>query len=257
MRLWPAILSFVFFIFAMLLPAVLWGQILNALGIRLTYLKHIRNYCISNVAKRIPGTVWYVASRAQLYKEDGIDLKLTALASGIEMALITLSGTLVSAVFAFNIILDQRINPWSLVAAFLIGCIFIHPRVVQFVFRLLKVEATMFSYKDILLWLIWYLVLWVIGGIVLFLIGNAVTPIPIQNLGYVIGSWALVGVLSSLLFFSPSNLGITEIGLSLLLGQIMPLSVGVVIAIAARILIILFEIIWASIFLGHKALKQS
>ena len=253
-RLWPAIVSFFSFSLALFLAAVLWGWILNTLGSQLDYRKHIQYYCISNVAKRIPGTLWYIASRAQFYKEENIDIKLTSLASGVEMALITLSGILASSLFAIPIILSYNVSPWSLAVIFLMGCFLIHPRIMARIFRLFKVEATMFNYRDIILWLLSYGLLWIIGGIVLFSIGNAITPITFQNLGYVIGSWALVGILSTLLFFSPSNLGVTEIGLSLLLGQIMPFSVGVIIAILARLLIIFYEIMWAFFFLGYRSL---
>jgi hypothetical protein len=92
-----------------------------------------------------------------------------------------------------------------------------------------------------------YVFIWIIGGILLYAIVNILYDLPVAHLGYVIGSWSIVGFLSSLLLFSPSNLGITEVGLSILLSAIMPSSIAVVIAIFARILLISYEIVWAGI----------
>jgi hypothetical protein len=115
------------------------------------------------------------------------------------------------------------------------------------------VEATQFGYRRTVQWLIAYIPAWILGGIVLFIIANSFIPLPLHQIGYVIGSWSLVGILSYLLFFSPSNLGVTEVGLSLLLANIMPSPIAVVLAITTRIAIILYEIIWALIWLNVKS----
>lgn len=251
-RIGPALLSFVLFSLGLLLVAAVWAWILNTLGARLSYLKHIRYYCIANIAKRIPGTIWYIASRAQMYKQDGVSRKLTSIASGVELAVGLMSGILASLFFALPTIVNYRISPFVFAGAFVLGVILTHPRVMQRLFRLVRVEIKVFSYKRILGWLATYFLVWILGGGVLFAIGNAITPIPFQYLGYFIGSWSLVGVLSSLLLLSPSNLGVTEIGLSLLLAKIMPAPIAVIISIAARVLMILFEGIWAVFFLWIK-----
>jgi hypothetical protein len=121
--------------------------------------------------------------------------------------------------------------------------------VIARVFRIFKVAETDIKYKNILSWLFIYSLAWILGGIVLFLIGNVVTNISIQQIGYFIGGWSLVGVLSTTVFFLPTNMGITEIGLSLVLSNIMPSSIAVIIAILARLLMIFFEVIWAAAWL--------
>ena len=122
----------------------------------------------------------------------------------------------------------------------------------DWIFRLLKVEASEFSYLEILKWLITYIFAWILGGLLLFSLGNSITTIPIENLPYIIGSFGLVNLLSLAFFFLPTNLGITEVGLSLLLANIMPSSVAVVVAIAFRLVVILYEIVWALISIAAK-----
>ena len=251
----PALYLLSFFVFSidLFLVAMIWGWIMNTIGKRLDYQKHIRYYIISNIAKRIPGTLWYIASRAQFYQKEGIDYRLTSLASGIELAVSIMSGVLVSLLFAIPIVLNYGLNPLVLAGILLVGILLLHPRVTDWIFRLLKVEATQFGYQRTIQWLIAYVPAWIFGGIVLFIIANSFIPIPLHQIGYVIGSWSLVGIVSYLLFFSPSNLGVTEVGLSLLLANIMPAPIAVILAITTRIAIILYEIIWALIWLNVKS----
>jgi len=251
----PALYLLSFFVFSidLFLVAMIWGWIMNTIGKRLDYQKHIRYYIISNIAKRIPGTLWYIASRAQFYQKEGIDYRLTSLASGIELAVSIMSGVLVSLLFAIPIVLNYGLNPLVLAGILLVGILLLHPRVTDWIFRLLKVEATQFGYRRTIQWLIAYVPAWIFGGIVLFIIANSFIPIPLHQIGYVIGSWSLVGIVSYLLFFSPSNLGVTEVGLSLLLANIMPAPIAVILAITTRIAIILYEIIWALIWLNVKS----
>ena len=251
----PALYLLSFFVFSidLFLVAMIWGWIMNTIGKRLDYQKHIRYYIISNIAKRIPGTLWYIASRAQFYQKEGIDYRLTSLASGIELAVSIMSGVLVSVLFAIPIVLNYGLNPLVLAGILLVGILLLHPRVTDWIFRLLKVEATQFGCQRTIQWLIAYVPAWIFGGIVLFIIANSFIPIPLHQIGYVIGSWSLVGIVSYLLFFSPSNLGVTEVGLSLLLANIMPAPIAVILAITTRIAIILYEIIWALIWLNVKS----
>jgi uncharacterized membrane protein YbhN (UPF0104 family) len=248
----PIFLSFLVFSLVLFWVSIVWGWIINNLGMKLSYAKHIRYYIVSNLAKRIPGTIWYVASRIQLYGSDGINLKITALASGIEMVFITLAGILVVFLFSTQTLVQHHISPIILMIFFLLGLVLLHPKVIKWILLRRKVEAKTLSYKFIIKGILSYVFSWILGGIILFEIGNIIHPISIGNLPYFINCWTLVGIISTLLFFSPSNFGITEIGLSLLLSKIMPSPIAVLVAIASRIFMIAYEIIWASFFLWLK-----
>jgi hypothetical protein len=248
----PLLLSFVIFSVALFWVSVIWGWIINHFSKKLVFHKHIRFYIISNLAKRIPGTVWYLASRFQLYNTEGLDLKITAIASGLEMVLITLAGILVTLLFASQTLLEYHISPFIFIIIFIVGLVIIHPKVIQWALRLKSVEIQSFNYQFVIKGIAAYVISWILGGAVLFETGNLIYPIGIENLPYFITSWSLVGILSTILFFSPSNLGITEIGISLLLSKVVPSSIAVLIAISTRILMILFEILWAGVFLWIK-----
>jgi hypothetical protein len=253
----PIFLSFIIFSIALFWVAIIWGWIVNNLGQKLSYAKHIRYYIVSNLAKRIPGTIWYVASRFQFYVSEGIDIRITALASGIEMVLITLAGIIVVLVFSAQTLAEYHISPILFSLIFLLGLLILHPKVIQWFLHRRKIESNALNYIIIIKGIIFYGISWILGGIVLFEFGNIIYPISIDNSTYFIASWALVGILSTILFFSPSNFGITEIGLSLLLSRIVPASIAVLIAVLSRILMILYEILWVVLYLWLKPLPKT
>jgi hypothetical protein len=220
--------SFVIFSLDLLLVVIVWAWIMNS------------------ILKRIPGTIWYIAGRAQFYKFDEISGKLTSVASGIEYSISVLSSIFVSILFAIPIISRYSYSPYLFVLVIIIGGVMIHPRVISWILSKLKVESEALEYRLIIKSLFTYLVVWILGGLVLFFIANSIYPLQLSDLAYVVGSWSFVGFISSILLLSPSNLGLTEVGLSLLLATIMPSSFAVIVAIMSRILITIYELFWAS-----------
>jgi hypothetical protein len=221
----------------------------TSLGAQGPLVKHIRYYNIANIAKRLPGTVWYVASRTLLYKREGLNPARVIIASGIELALIVMSGIVASLVFATPTIVQWGLSGWSFGIAFAVGCIMVQPQFVGWVLHRFNIEIPFtLRYADLIKWFIIYLIVWIIGGLVLYIIGNSFAIISSTDIPYVIGCWCLTGIVSSTVFFLPSNLGVTEVTLSLLLSRIMPSSVAVVIALFVRILLFSYEVVWAIIW---------
>jgi len=246
---WPVILlTFTIFSLNLFVVALIWAWIMNTLGGKLPLLEHLRVYLISHLARRLPGTVWYVASRAVLYKQGNISAKLTMVASGMELLVMIVSGIIISLIFAVSIMASYGVGyGWFMIFAF-VGGMLLHPRIVRFVLQKSNVDLPeVFRFRMVIQWIAAYIVAWVLGGIVLYGVGNIIVEIPPINIPYLIGCWSIIGVVSTTLFFLPSNLGITEVGLSLLLTMVVPAPLAVVVALLARVLLIAFEIFWASI----------
>lgn len=225
----------------------IWVWIVTAMGAIVNLRKHFQYYCISNLARRLPGTVWYIAYRAQVYKDEGLSAKLTSLGSGIELAISIVSATLVCFVFSIPILLHYRIGLIPAVILMAISLAFLHPRLLSWIIKKLGGTINQIRYTKMLLWIGGYLLIWIAGGILLYFIGNIIYPLPLNQLPYIIGCYALVGLLSRALLFSPSNLGFTEVSLSLLLTSIMPSSMAVLVSVMNRIVVTFFDILWALI----------
>lgn len=246
-RLFPILASFGIYTLALFLVVWVWGDMMRKLGYPFGFWKHFRYLCMTNLAKRLPGTVWYIAGRAQFYKEDGVPRRVTSLMSGVEMGVTVIAGIMVGFIFGLPIFLRYQISLWA-VGAVLVGCsLFLHPRVLGLVMRRLGADVSVFGYKDLLRWVGSYLFVWIGGGGVLFFICRIFVDVEFSSLGYIIGSWSLVGLLGFVFFFSPSNLGIAELGFSFLLGAIMASPVAIIVALGVRILILVYELFWACV----------
>lgn len=242
---WALIASFLVYFIDLLLVVWIWGMIMRSLGSKVGFWQHFRSFSIANIAKRLPGTVWYVVWRGDLYKQDGLSIKATTLASGVEIAVSIFGGVLATIIFAVPILVKYPAGISVLVALVIICLIFLHPRMLGKILKLMGTDIQLFNYRLILGWIGLYFIVWVIGGIILFLISNIVYPIGLEYLGYIIGCWSLVGISSYLLYFMPSNMGFNEIGISLLLSAIMPSSFAVIVAVISRAALLIYEIIMA------------
>ena len=223
---------------------------MNALGGKVHFQKHFRFFCISNLAKRLPGTVWYIPWRGNMYKAMGISPRLVSVASGIELAVTVISGAMVCLIFAIPLLNNFKAGLWIGIILIIISLAVLHPAVIQKISRLLKIELSNCNYKDILTWIFIYFVFWIISGTLLFFVVNIFYPVPSSQLGFLIGAWTLTGVLSYSLLLLPSNFGFTEISLSLLLSIIIPSPIAVITAVGLRVLLLLYELLWAMSMMG-------
>lgn len=234
-----------------------WANIMNKLGHQLPFSKHFLSFCISALGKRLPGTFWYIAWRANLYQENNLSAKLLVLTSGVEMVAIVLAAIVISLFFSLSLINQFSYTLIGFAIIILAILFFLHPKVNQWLFKKLNVDFSRFSYKDLFFWTACYILIWPIIGLLLFTFANIFTKIDLSLIGYFIGSTALTGVLSRLFMFLPSHFGFGEVSLSLLLSGIMPSSLAVVVAVSNRILITFFEIIWALIALSVRRLIKA
>jgi uncharacterized membrane protein YbhN (UPF0104 family) len=244
---WPLIGSFFVFSINLILMSLVWRSIMSYLGYNQPIKYHFKVYWISNFLKRIPGTIWYVVGRAKLYESNSIPKRLTTIASGIEFAMLILSSFSVGLVFTMDVFVHQKKLFWIAIIVFIIALILVNPKTIKWLFLRAKIDAPSPDYKMLIEWFLVYLIVWIGNGVILFLTLNTISIVDKNNLFFVIGSVAFVNLMSSSLFFAPSNLGVSEVTLSLLLSSILPSSVSVIVAILSRALLTFFDFIWALI----------
>lgn len=250
------LLAFVVYSIILFLTSGIWAQILNSLGHVSPFRTHFFAFCISALGKRLPGTLWYIAWRANIYQDENHSTKLIVLTSGIELLAIVLAATIISIALAIPLIKQFSYSIIGFIIVLLALVVLMIPKVNKWIFSKLNVDFSKFSYKHIVIWTLQYIAVWILNGILLLSIANVFDYISISKLSYFIGSIALTGVLSRVLLFLPSNFGFGEVSLSLLLSGIMPTSLAAIVAISNRIIITAFEIIWALVALGIKTLHE-
>jgi hypothetical protein len=239
--------SFLLLIAGTLLAALVWTSLMRTLGSNVSIIDHIRYYVLSQLAKRLPGTVWYIASRSYFYREHGDSAVFVTIASSLELLISCAAGALVALLFTGFTFTSLSPFYLAILTIILMAAAFAsRPAFICWLLRRMgHRETPTIRYSHILQWLCAYILLWILGGAMLFLTATAVTPLRPHFFFYVVGSWSLVGVLSYAVFFLPNNLGFTEVGLSLLLANLVPSSFAVIIAVLTRFSILIYEVIIA------------
>jgi glycosyltransferase 2 family protein len=243
----PLILSFAIYALDLLLAILGWSIIMGQLAPQLDFREHFRIYSVTLVAGRIPGAPWHLVGRVALYKRLGVSGSVTSVAAGLETILIIVSGILSGALIGFSLPENMQQHLVWLSPILVIGLGLMHPSAVRKVLQWLghTQMAVRLRYRDMLLLLGLYVLVWQVGGGVLYMMILALYPLPWTQLPGVIGAWGLSGVVASLIFLSPTSLGIKEITLSLLLGLFIPVGLAVVIAILMRLYLTAAEFVWA------------
>jgi fatty acid desaturase len=144
---------------------------------------------------------------------------------------------------------------WALIATVGIGALLVQPRSSRWLLQKVgKVEAPQLRYSQLMFWLFFYIIAWIGSGLIFYLLAYAFTGLGSEHLPYAIGAWALVGALSTLVFFLPSNFGFTEIGLTLLMAAVMPMPVAVVLALTVRVTLTAFDLLAVGLWFGGGAI---
>jgi glycosyltransferase 2 family protein len=241
----PLIFSFLIFLVATFVAAYLWMRIATELDIRFNSFIHLKIYLTTLAARRLPGSVLHIVGRGAMYFDLGVKPTLTGFASGVEIVLILWSGILVFLISLFGLVKIEQYQVFFLIFLFVILTALMHPSTLQFLLsKLIKMkEAPKIRYKSLLAWIMGYIGLWVLGGMILSCILASIYPINNLSFYAILGAWAGGGVSGMLVAVLPSGFGLTELAISLILGQFIPPSIAVTVAILSRIILTAFDII--------------
>jgi len=258
LRLLPLVLSLALYVAGIGLAVLQWSLIMERLAGVSSLRKNAKIYSFSTLAKRLPGTYWYVAGRMLLYDAEGVAKATTATGAALELAATILAGLLVyvfSLPFCLSTYLAGLPAIWrSGYLGLLIGLlviVFLRPSVVSAVLnrlaRALGKQEVSFNFKtrDTLTWLAIHLLGWVIGGIVMYLLISALQPFPWAALPAIINMTTAAGLVGLVAFISPSGLGIKELTLAYLLSFYVPLPVAAVLSLLFRLWVIVGDFFWA------------
>ncbi|MCE7984236.1 MAG: hypothetical protein DYG89_23930 [Caldilinea sp. CFX5] len=256
---WLVIGAFLAYVFGLMMAVLVWADLMHCFGSTLPATTHMEYFCLSHLAKRLPGTVWYLAGRSYLYKQVGESLRRVTFASSVELLITFLSGMLTSLFFfGYSLTELTRLPWWGWIALAALGLLLLHPRSLHYWSQRFNIsDLPTLHFGRLLLWIALYSLAWIVGGLILFVVCNLVIAVPLSHLPYLIGCWSLIGTLAFLVLFLPSNLGFSEVGLSLLLATIVPSALAVVIAIVNRVIVLIYEIAGIAVVVWLIRLSRS
>lgn len=240
--------AFLLYTVALALAILTWGTIMNSLSPVKNWWAHIRVYSITNLARRIPGIIWFFIGRVSMYQEYGISKTAVSVGSVIEFLMMLVSGILVS-VALWPFLTPAEVTIWHLLLILVIAFVLCQPRVLRFFSRLLskqeEEEMQDFSVGSLLRWITMYGVVWLLGGLYLMALSYLVYDVTWQQLPQFLAAWCISGVVATVATLSPGGFGLREISLTALLAIFMPTEVGLILALLSRLTLTFFEIIWA------------
>jgi uncharacterized membrane protein YbhN (UPF0104 family) len=250
---------FIGYIASLVASIIGWSTIMHRLDKSISWFKHAQIFTLTLFWRRLPGTIWYVGGRMFLYNQLGVPNRTILLASGLELTLAIVTGGLIGLVFLmpFGINIPSQIIILLIIVAIIIILV-LHPKALKLVFKQDDLTPKeIIRPRDILVWSSIYIVMWIFGG---FMLGQLVAAFNSIELAYAykfIGVWALAGTAGLLTFFLPSTFGATEVTITALLAQTMPLPLAGVIAILTRILTTVFEIVLGIVFYPLMARQRT
>jgi hypothetical protein len=238
---------------------VLWGwhTIMGRVGGCQDIRTNVRLYSLSCLPRRIPGSIWYIASRLVLYRERQVSYGTTLAATAIETVLLVLSGLII---YVLSLLLtpaqlNPRLRGAAAVALVLaVGVVAWAPilnRGLRWLLGRLGIPGTVdLRPRHVLRILGVFGLAWVGGGLVLYILVSGVTALLAGQLPLLIGVWGAAGAISLVAGLLVQGMGLREVTLAVLLSGYVPLPVAVVISILFRLVLTVGELMWALIFAG-------
>jgi len=233
-----------------------WRMILVGLGGSLRYHRAAPVWFLSNIVRYIPGNVWQFLGMAELAHEEGVPRLITLTSIVLHQVISTAVGVVLAACyFALFDTGDwlRTLRPLLLIVPF--GLLLLQPRILEGLLNWLLRKVKRPPIRVLLTWRqIWlligrYVVVWVMMGLSFAALVRALTPVDWPAAPYLVASWAAAYVIGYLTLLTPAGLGVREGVLAVLLFAIMPQGAAAVIAIMARLWMVLGEVLGAGIAL--------
>lgn len=227
--------------------AFLWRASMQAMGERLSHRQALRIWTYSQAARYLPGVGWQFAGRVYLCHKDGLSKKISSISLLLENILLLCSCLIVGSVTLMAGIKSAKL-PWLALIVILLasGLLIMQPH--RFT-RLLNTALVRFGKQPIelqlspailLKFLALYTVIWILHGLAfsLCLKSFGLHDIPIITaIGIFSASWAV----GFLFVIAPSGLGVREFTVATMLRRWSVFNIGMAVAIASRIVMILGE----------------
>lgn len=233
-----------------LFESATWWVILRSLGGRLPYLYILPVWFFSNIIRYIPGNIWQFLGMAELAAEHGVSRVITLTSIVLHQAIsIVVAVVLAAAYFAAT---GQgawfdRLRPLFGLAP--LGLLLLQPRLLE---RVLNWTLTRLHRPPIRVTLTWgqvlllglrYVIVWLGLGLSYTALVRALTPFPSAIVPHLVAAWIAAYVIGFLSLLTPSGLGVREGVMILLLNPILPAPLPALIAIIARLWMVLGELV--------------
>lgn len=236
------------------LAVLAWRVALADLGSRLRPRDAARVFCIGQLGKYVPGSVWPVLAQMELARDHGVPRRRTAVASLVAMATSLLVALLVAAV-TIPLSGSGRLAGywWGLLAVPVLLAV-LHPAVLNRLLRLPLVRARAapalrFSGAGVAVVGGWNVLMWLALGLQLWVLCIGLGAPVTRSAGLAIGGFALAWAVGFIVVIAPAGAGAREAVLVAVLSPVLPAGPALVAALLSRVLMTLTDLCLAGLFL--------
>ncbi len=213
-----------------------WRRLLEGLGARLPFVRHLQVYSYSALAYAVPGSIWVPIGRVALYLRSGIPAVATGAAVVVEWMLLGVAGLVLYGLSApFSRAVPPRWAP-AVALAGLLSLVLLHPavfgRVVAASSRLMRTRTvpTSIDSRHLVVWFLRELAVLSLSGVSLYLFMLGIAPGASLPDAMAAAAWMMA--VSNLFALLPSTAVVKDGGMVLMLG---PMFGSTVVALAVAV----------------------
>ncbi len=241
---------------ALILGGFLWHFVQKALGIGLGWQASLSVHFSSMITKYMPGYGWQYMAKAYLSKRGNSQAKRVGLAMMTELGILIMSGLILAGLVAGRLgkqwVAASYLPSWGWVLVS-IGAGAIGVLWVMALNRLGGADREKISYPALAASVIMAMVGWVFQILAVWLIARSLYPVTPGDFPQMLFALVLSSIVSILVIVVPGGIGVREMTLTLLMADILPLSLGGVVAVLVRLALVVAELsLFGLILLGQR-----
>ena len=234
--------------------AEIWRRILAALGNELPFRRAQAIWVTSGLGRYVPTSLLLPVLRAAMCEREGVPKRVCLASMAYEVALYLTAALVLGAYFVIDLPELRGVEARFLVlAAPVIALVVLQPRIFhpladRILVRLGR-EPLPLSLPGVrvLEFVLLYAVIYALAGLGVYALAQVVYPVDADDLVIVVGAFAVGTALSLIAFVLPGGVVAREAGLALALSPVMPAAPAIAVAVLARIVQLVLELLGAVI----------
>lgn len=226
-----------------------WSSIVAELGSMVPYSKAFWIVSTSQIAKYVPGGIWYTVGRVYLARTEKVKEEIGILSVVFETFLLMLTNLIIFLISINFISGETYLSPFLSVAFIIVILILLYPPLLNMLLnlglRMLKKPAVKLHarYLSILRISMYFFMLWLAQIAGYYFLINSLYPMGIAQLPNLTAAYTLSWITGFIVLFAPGGLGVREGMMTLLLSSILPLPLAIAISFITRVWITIFEVL--------------
>lgn len=246
---WYIAFSFAILVIHILSYSKSWQEIMAALGHRISFTQSLWIIATTQIAKYVPGRVWYMIGRVYVGRQQKVDGKKLAVSMVIETCLLVITSGILSLIAALFIGTLKPVYILLCGGMIVLATLLIHPRIlskiVNILLKFLKRKPVDFSisYCRMIKISVYFFGLWIAQIVGFYCLVAAVYPVTLSFFPVLTAAYCLSWITGFIVLIAPSGLGVREGVMTLILSSVLTTPLAIAMSFISRIWFTLFEIV--------------